>query len=119
MYLAVGSAGEVTGSAIRKVREDWHDWYYDEGGIYMSEAVRSTYFDAAQALEDVADLAEDRELLPAEIRRRVCPRKGAPGLAHRGYRGQTGTTAVDHPWDANVSQSVQLAGEEGFEPSIS
>jgi hypothetical protein len=59
-------AGEVTGGAILKVREDWHEWYYDEGGIYMSEAVRSRYFDATQALEKAADLAGDRELLPAE-----------------------------------------------------
>lgn len=59
-------AGEVTRNTMREVREDWHDWYYDGGGIYMSEAVRSKYFDATQALEDAADVVDDRVLSPGE-----------------------------------------------------
>jgi hypothetical protein len=68
-------AGEVTGSTMREVREDWHDWYYSDGGIYMSEAVRTRYFDAVQALEDAADVAESRELSPDEYERVYAPVK--------------------------------------------
>ena len=54
--------GEVTGATLREVREDWHNWYYDEGGIYMSAVVRDTYFAATEALETAADAGGDREL---------------------------------------------------------
>jgi hypothetical protein len=58
--------GEVTGETLRNVRVDWHNWYYDEGGIYMSETVRDKYFEATKGLETGADACGSRELTPAE-----------------------------------------------------
>ena len=59
-------SAEMTGATLREVRADWSDWYYEKGGIYMSEAVRSTYFEAADALQDGAGVAGGRELSSAE-----------------------------------------------------
>jgi hypothetical protein len=58
--------GEVTGEALQDVREDWHNWYYDKGGIYMSKPVRTAYFGATQALEEAADANRGRKLTLAE-----------------------------------------------------
>lgn len=58
--------GEVTGAMLREVRENWHNWYYEGGGIYMSETVRDRYFDATPVLERFADAAQGRELADAE-----------------------------------------------------
>jgi hypothetical protein len=54
--------GEVTGESLQAVREDWHNWYYDEGGIYMSVSVRDAYFAAAAALQTAADAASGRDV---------------------------------------------------------
>jgi len=44
---------EVTGASLLKIREDWHDWYYEEGGIFMSAATRKRYYNAIAKLEEV------------------------------------------------------------------
>lgn len=54
--------GEVTGRSMIAVREDWHDWYYSEGGIFMSEATRDCHFAAATELEKVGRERGESEL---------------------------------------------------------
>jgi hypothetical protein len=54
--------GELTTATLREIREDWHDWYYDDGGIYMSEAVRIRYFEATAVIDGVRDASSEGEL---------------------------------------------------------
>ena len=60
--------GYVTGASLWDLRKDWHDWYYGEGGIYMSKSVRRAYFAAANALQTMADTAGSREITEEEYK---------------------------------------------------
>jgi hypothetical protein len=47
--------GNPTGSAVEQVIEDFHQWFFEVGGLFLSDKARSAYFDMMNRLREIAD----------------------------------------------------------------
>lgn len=80
---------------ITELTNSIRQWYFEEGGLYLSEATRKTYFDLKKAIQiiiesnkyrtdelldkkDSADILEKASLLRASLTKDVGTRKSSP-----------------------------------------
>lgn len=65
---------------IKDTSEKMRDWYFDEGGIYLSKESRKPYFDLKKSLQRIIDEEglkkdEDESFSPSELEKEVEPEK--------------------------------------------
>ena len=66
----------VTYSVIHTISVETRQWYFQKGGIYLTERSRSPYFELKKAMQPVLDASEcksraDKEIDPQQLERIV------------------------------------------------